>query len=87
MVPPHGIDLALSSAANAGDPTNAIRIVLGGIRPREEETGPWMPAFDGAFTDDQLVKLLAYARAHYAKGPAWPDLAAKLRDIREGKKR
>jgi mono/diheme cytochrome c family protein len=87
MVPPHGIDLALSSAVNDGDPTNAIRIVLGGIRPREEETGPWMPAFDGAFTDDQLVKLLAYVRVHYAKRPAWSDLAAKLRDIREGNKR
>lgn len=84
MVPPHGINLALSTAVNDTDPTNAIRIVLDGIRPAAEQAGPWMPAFDGAFTDDQLAKLLAYIRAHYGSGPAWPDLAARLRDIRKG---
>jgi mono/diheme cytochrome c family protein len=87
MVPPHGIDLALSTTVNEMDPTNARRIVIGGIRPREGEAGPWMPGFGNAFTEDQLVKLLAYIRAHYASGPAWPDLAAKLRDIRETHKR
>lgn len=87
MVPPHGIDLALSTAVSERDPTNAIHIVLGGIRPREGQAGPWMPGFDGAFTDDQLARLLAFIRAHYGSGPAWPDLAKKLRDIREGNKR
>lgn len=87
MATPHGIDLALSTAVNESDPTNAIRIVLGGIRPRAGQTGPWMPGFGNAFTDDQVVKLLAYVRAHYSGGPAWPDLAGKLRDIREGNRR
>lgn len=87
MVPPHGIDLALSTAVNDTDPTDAIRIVLGGIRPREGQAGPWMPAFEGAFTDGQLAGLLAYIRAHHGSGPAWPDLASRLRDVREGSKR
>jgi nicotinate dehydrogenase subunit B len=87
MVPPHGIDLALSTPVNDADPTNTVRIVLDGIRPPEGHSGPWMPGFAGAFTDDQLVKLLAYIRAHYGSGPAWPDLAGRLHDIREGRAR
>ncbi len=87
MVPPHGIDLALSTAVNEADPTNAILIVLDGIRPAEGHAGPAMPGFGGALTDDQLVRLLAYVRAHYGSGAAWPDLATNLRDIRDKRKR
>ena len=82
MVPPHGIDLARSTAIAEADPRNAIRIVLGGIQPKDNEPGPLMPGFAGAFTDDQLTRLLDYIRAQDGKAPPWPDLKAKLHDIR-----
>ncbi|MGE5270020.1 MAG: c-type cytochrome [Thiohalocapsa sp.] len=84
-LPPHGVDLALSTTVNEPQPTNAIRVVLDGVRPADGRTGPWMPGFAGAFTDDQLVQLLAYVRAHYGSGAPWPDLMTHLHNIRDGK--
>jgi mono/diheme cytochrome c family protein len=86
MVPPRGINLALSGAVNDADPRNAILIVLNGIRPSEERAGPWMPGFDGAFTDAQLAALLAYIRAHYGSGLPWTDLATKVSNLRGSRK-
>ena len=82
IVLPRGVNLALSTAIAAPDPRNAIRIVLAGITPLDERAGPVMPRFDGAFTDAQLAALLGYVRAHYGNAPAWPGLAAMVRDIR-----
>lgn len=82
MAPPHGINLALSTAIAEADPVNAIRIILAGIQPKDGGAGPLMPGFAGAFTDDQLTHLLAYLRAQYGGAAPWPDLQAKLRDIR-----
>ena len=86
MVPPRGVNLALSTEVNAADPRNAIRIVLDGIRPADEE-GPTMPRFAAAFTDAQLASLLGYVRAHYSDGPAWADLAAEVHRVRGGSQR
>ncbi|HEX3954456.1 MAG TPA: cytochrome c [Stellaceae bacterium] len=82
MVPPHGIDLSLSTVVNQSDPRNAIRILLYGIRSDGERSGPWMPRFAGAFTDAQLAALLTYIRGHYSSGPSWADLAGKVADVR-----
>lgn len=87
MVPPHGIDLRLGSVMSEPDPRDAIFIVLDGIRPPEGQPGPWMPRFDGAFTNAQLASLLAYLRAHYGHGPDWTDLEHRVHDLRHGKER
>jgi mono/diheme cytochrome c family protein len=87
MAPPHGIDLRLSTAISAADPRDAIFIVLDGIRPTDGQPGPWMPRFDGSFTDAQLAALLAYIRAHYSEAPAWTDIETRVRDIRHGRER
>jgi mono/diheme cytochrome c family protein len=87
MTPPRGIDLALSTAINDSEPRNAILILLDGIAPGGERAGPLMPGFAGAFTDPQLAGLLRYLRAHYSGGPAWADLAAKVRTVREARGR
>ena len=87
MTSPRGIDLRLSTVISAPDPRDAILIVLDGIRPPEGQAGPWMPRFDGAFTDAQLAILLGYLRAHYGEGPAWTDLETRLRDIRRSRER
>jgi mono/diheme cytochrome c family protein len=82
MLPPHGIDLALSTPVNQQDPRDAIHIVLDGIRPQGERPGPWMPGFRSALSDAQLTALLAYVRAHYGSGPAWTGLKATVRALR-----
>jgi mono/diheme cytochrome c family protein len=87
MVPPRGIDLALSSVISAPDPANAIFIVLDGIHPPEGQKGPLMPRFDGAFTDDQMAALLSYLRSHYSHEPAWDTLEARIHDIRRSRER
>lgn len=83
MVPPRGIDLALSTAIAETDSRDAILIMLHGIAPAEERPGPAMPAFGGAFTDAQLAAVLSYVRAHYGGGPAWPDLETRVHDLRQ----
>ena len=87
MAPPHGIDFRISAAISAPDPRDTILIVLDGIRPPQGQPGPWMPRFDGAFTDGQLAALLGYVRAHYSDAPAWTDLETRVRDIRRSRER
>lgn len=86
LVPPRGIDLALSSPISAPDPRDAIFIILDGITPPEGQRGPWMPQFGGAFTDGQVTALLGYLRAHYSNQPPWDDLETHVRDIRQSRK-
>jgi mono/diheme cytochrome c family protein len=87
MVPPHGIDLRHSTAIGAPDPADAIFVILDGIRPAEGERGPWMPRFDGAFTDAQLAALLSYLRAQHSGTPPWSDLESRIRVVRQSKER
>jgi mono/diheme cytochrome c family protein len=87
LVPPRGIDLALSSAVSAPDPTNAILIILRGIHPGEGQRGPLMPPFGNTFTDGQIAALLGYVRENYSDQPAWNNLEARIREIRQGKER
>lgn len=86
-VPPRGIDLTLSTAVNEADPRDATLILLDGIQPGEGKAGPWMPGFEGAFSEAQLTALLRYVRAHYSGGPAWSDLDTTLGDIRRSRER
>jgi mono/diheme cytochrome c family protein len=87
IAPPRGIDLALSTVLSESDPRDAIFIVLDGIRSPDGQPGPWMPRFDGAFTDAQLAALLGYLRAHYGQGPSWTQLEQRVHGIRESKER
>jgi mono/diheme cytochrome c family protein len=76
------VALALSTPVNAPDPTNLLRIVTDGIHPPAGTSGPIMPGFSGALTDQQIVALADYVRTHYSRGQAWPNIAATLADIR-----
>ncbi|HEY2755537.1 MAG TPA: cytochrome c [Pseudolabrys sp.] len=76
------ISLGLSTPVNEPDPTNLIRIVLGGIHPLAGDRGPIMPGFAGALTDRQIAALVSYVRSQFSGQPAWPDadeLVSKLR--------
>lgn len=85
LEPPRGVDLSLSTAIHAPDPTNAIHILLDGIQPPAEQRGAWMPRFGPSFTDAQAAAVLGYLRAQVGHKPAWPDLEQRVRDIRQGK--
>jgi mono/diheme cytochrome c family protein len=87
MLPPRGIDLAMSTAVAEADPRDAILVVLDGIAQPNARAGPDMPGFAGAFSDAQIAALLSYVRAHHGGGPAWPDLARRVHDLRQAKGR
>ena len=70
----------------APEPANVVRIVLDGIAPPAGETGPIMPRFGAALTDQQVVALVRYVRANFSDRPAWPGLEeAVLRARTAGK--
>jgi mono/diheme cytochrome c family protein len=77
-----GLDLALSTAVNAPDARNLVRVVVDGVRPAEGESGPFMPGFGAAFTDAQLVALAAHLRQRFSARPPWVDLEATVAAVR-----
>ncbi len=54
------LELPLAVALYDPEPASLLNIIREGIRPPDGEPGRWMPAFRGAFTDEQLTALVAY---------------------------
>ncbi len=80
------LPLQQAIAVTLPTPRNLIYIVRDGITPREDRSQPWMPAFKGALTDEQMGELLAYVRTLGSR-PPWDDIAAEIRTVeREGEK-
>jgi nicotinate dehydrogenase subunit B len=77
------VPLALSSKLHSEHPDNLLRTLLHGVRePATTELG-FMPAFDQALSDTQLVELAGWLRQRYAPGqPAWADLPGALARLR-----
>ena len=69
-----GLNLALSSALHAPDPSNLVTVTLHGLAAPPGAAGSIMPGFDGALVDADLVALLRYLRADIAHEAPWPDL-------------
>ncbi len=69
-----GLNLALSSALHAPDPSNLVTVTLHGLAAPPGAAGSIMPGFDGALDDGDLVALLRYLRADIAHEAPWPDL-------------
>jgi mono/diheme cytochrome c family protein len=77
-----GIDLRLSSAVHAPDPTNIINVALHGLPPAPGERSPIMPSYGAVISEAQIVDLLTYMRSAFTDKPAWaglPELVAKQR--------
>lgn len=74
--------LAFSTTVALGTPTNFIHVTDDGITPRAGERGRWMPAFRGAFTDQQLAALAAYVRSRFSIEEPWRDLEREVQNIR-----
>ncbi|WP_225772344.1 cytochrome c [Inquilinus sp. Marseille-Q2685] len=82
-----GIDLRLSSAITADSPANLIRIIRGGVPPRNGAPAPIMPGFAAALSDRQLVALADHLRARFGGGrPGWArsELEATVRAAGDG---
>jgi len=66
-----GIDLALSSALHAPNPTDLANIVVGGIPAAGEEPAPIMPGFDAVLSNRQMLDLLTWLRARFGAPQPW----------------
>ena len=75
-------DLALNSAAHLPDPSNLIQVILQGIGSEAGTPGVVMPAFGGALSDADIARIAAYLRRTRTSLPPWPDLAARIAEIR-----
>jgi mono/diheme cytochrome c family protein len=75
-------DLALNSALHLSDPSNLIQVMLRGIGSEAGMPGAVMPAFGGALSDADIARIAAYLRRTRTSLPPWPDLAAKVAEIR-----
>src|SRR5215813_6480969 len=75
-------DLTLNSAVHLPDPSNLIQVILRGISAEEGMPGVVMPAFGGALSDADVVRIAAYLRRTRTSLPPWPDLATKIAAIR-----
>jgi mono/diheme cytochrome c family protein len=78
-----GIDLALSSALHAPNPTNLANIVVEGIPVRGEERAPIMPGFGAVLTDQQILDLLTRLRARFGASQPWNDLPQAVQAARD----
>ena len=74
--------LGLGAAVNAPTPRNATQTILNGLPWREGTPSPYMPAFAGALSDEQVADLVRYLRARYSAKPAWNDVDATVRSVR-----
>jgi mono/diheme cytochrome c family protein len=77
-----GIDLALSTAMQGPSARNVINVVLAGLPAADGESGPVMPGFAGAMTDQQLVELIEYLRTRFSDKPPWSGVANDVQDAR-----
>jgi mono/diheme cytochrome c family protein len=74
--------LALSTAVRAPTARNMVDVILLGLPWHEGQSGPYMPGYAGALTDQQVAALAAYVRARYSALPAWPDVEAAIHDAK-----
>ena len=81
-LPYGGLNLALSSALRAPDPSNVVTVTLHGLAAPAGAPGAIMPGFAGALDDADLVALLRFLRADVAEQAPWPDLDATVRSAR-----
>ena len=85
-VPYGGLNLHLSTAANAPSPQNLINVTLWGLPAPEGAGGAVMPGFEGALGAAQMTALLSFLRAEFSQNKEpWPDLAQRVEDTMSGR--
>jgi mono/diheme cytochrome c family protein len=77
--------LSQSSAVNADNPRNIVRLILDGIPWEGSRSAHYMPAFSGMLSDADIADIANYTRSNYSKRAAWPALdAAAVATFRKG---
>jgi mono/diheme cytochrome c family protein len=79
-----GLPVLLSSSLQEARPRNTINIILRGIARQPGEPGPFMPAFDGMLSDNQIAELAAYVRDRFTNESPWSNVGAEIDKIRKG---
>jgi mono/diheme cytochrome c family protein len=80
--PSKALSLSLSTAVHQPGSANTVRAILGGIQSYSTG-GPYMPAFDGMLTDQQIAAVAQYVRARYTDQPQWTDIQAQITQARQ----
>jgi mono/diheme cytochrome c family protein len=81
--PSKALPLSLSTAVHQAGSANTVRVILHGIQSYRTGGGPYMPAFDGILTDDQIASLAQYVRARYSGQPQWTDVNVQIAKSRQ----
>ncbi len=76
-------ELGLNSAISASDPTNLIQVVLHGVSVEDGLPDVMMPGFSQSLSDADVARLAAFLRSSRTDQPAWPDLEARVADVRK----
>ncbi|MHB8476550.1 MAG: c-type cytochrome, partial [Steroidobacteraceae bacterium] len=65
-------DATLTGARSVNDPTatNVVQIVLSGAHRQAAAAGPTMPAFGGAYSDEEIASLANYVTARFGAQPS-----------------
>lgn len=81
--PSKALPLSLSTAVLQPGSGNTVRVVLYGIQSYRSTGGPYMPAFDGMLTDNQIAAVSEYVRARYTNQPQWKDVREEISKARQ----
>jgi mono/diheme cytochrome c family protein len=81
--PSQAVSLAYSTAVQQPGSANAVRVVMHGIESYRTGGGPYMPAFAGTLTDEQIASVVEYVRARYTDQPQWTDVKSQIAKARQ----
>ncbi|MGE0522850.1 MAG: cytochrome c [Variibacter sp.] len=81
--PSQAVSLAYSTAVRQPESANAVRVVMHGIEAYRTDGGPYMPAFAGTLTDEQIASVVEYVRARYTDQPQWTDVKSQIAKARQ----
>jgi mono/diheme cytochrome c family protein len=66
--------LSRVTAIQEDDPRNTLEIILQGMQPPVDASGPYMPSFIDSLSNGDLVELAGYLRTRYSSRPTWSTL-------------
>ncbi|PCD04321.1 cytochrome C [Sphingomonas spermidinifaciens] len=75
--------LPLGTPLHEDNPRDTIQIILQGLRPPVQASGPYMPAYADALTDRQIAEIVGYLKVRHGSGSAWDDLEKEVAKARE----
>lgn len=75
-------ELGINSSARLPEATNLLHVILDGVNAREGSGGVVMPGFRNALSDGDIAAVANYLREKRAGLAPWPELAAKVGQVR-----